>query len=342
MKIKVEEVKVGDYVRLGESDSKAWKAHPFSRNNFLISTSEEIEKIKKSFDSVVIDCHKSTERQDELQQETDLISEKDEIIPPLIPSEWEQINSPSGNLSRALDSTLPSSEKAEAIVEHSADLISQLLSKQLTNDSVHGAVVALKGMIGSFITDSELSDELLKITSHDYYTYTHSVSVGFKAMVFAKHYLGTADQVLLKELGVGFFLHDAGKAGVDPAILNKPGKLSSSEWEIMRGHPEMGVIQLKQASSLSEEIEIIVVQHHEKLDGSGYPYGLKGKEFHLFGQICALADIYDALTAKRSYKEGMTSFDALLLMKQKMAHHFDAKVLNSFIKLFCETSPINK
>ncbi|WP_293264695.1 HD-GYP domain-containing protein [Neptunomonas sp.] len=341
MDVSVDLIKIGDYVRLGESQSKGWKAHPFPKNNFLISNQEQVEIVKGLFDTVVIDCLKSTERQKELQQSANFISEKEETLQTQPSSEWEQLNSPTEKLSQALNCTLPAKEKAGMVVEHSAELISQLLSTQLTNDSVKGTVVALKGMVGNLISDPELSDELLKITSHDYYTYTHSVSVGFKAMVFAKHYLGTTDQTLLKELGVGFFLHDAGKAGVDPDILNKPGKLSASEWSIMRNHPEMGVKQLAQANSLSEEIEIIVVQHHEKLDGSGYPYGLKGKEFHVFGQICALADIYDALTAKRSYKEGMTSFNALLIMQQKMAHHFDAKVLSSFIKLFCEAPKAN-
>ncbi|MBQ0756953.1 MAG: HD-GYP domain-containing protein [Amphritea sp.] len=342
MEMTVDKIKIGDYVRLGESQKNNWQAHPFSKNNFQLSTKEQVEVIKKLFNTVVIDSHKSTERQKESQQRVNLIGKQDEISQPLVQSEWEQINSPTEKLSRALNCTLPVSEKAEFVIEHSTELISQLFSAQLTNDSVQGTVTALKGMVGNLISDPELSDELLRITSHDYYTYTHSVSVGFKAMVFAKHCLGTMDQTLLKELGVGFFLHDVGKAGVDPAILNKPGKLNADEWDIMQRHPALGVKQLKQANSLSDEIEIIVVQHHEKLDGSGYPYGLKGKEFHLFGQICALADIYDALTAKRSYKDGMSSFNALLIMKKKMAHHFDAKLLSNFIKLFCEVPITNK
>jgi HD-GYP domain-containing protein (c-di-GMP phosphodiesterase class II) len=337
MDVSADAIKVGDYVRLGQSQSKNWKAHPFPQNNFLISDQEQIRIINGIFETVVVDPGKSRARQEESQQSVaNSENNKEEILQPLAQGEWEKINSPTEKLSQALNCTLPVNEKAEIVVEHSSEIISQLFSTQLTNDTVQGTVVALKGMVGNLISDPELSDELLKITSHDYYTYTHSVSVGFKSMVFAKHYLGSVDQALLQELGVGFFLHDAGKAGVDPAILNKPGKLDPTEWSIMKNHPEMGVKQLKQANSLSEEIKIIVLQHHEKIDGSGYPYGLKGKEFHLFGQICALADIYDALTAQRSYKDGMSSFDALRIMQQKMAHHFDAKVLNSFIKLFCE------
>lgn len=342
MEVTVDKIRIGDYVRLGESQKNNWQAHPFPKNNFQLSTKEQVEVIKKLFSDVVIDSHKSVARQKESHQDINLIATPDEISQPLAQSEWEEINSPTEKLSRALNCSLPVNEKAEFVIEHSTELISQLFSAQLTNNSLQGSVPALKGLVGNLISDPELSDELLRITSHDYYTYTHSVSVGFKAMVFAKHCLGTMDEALLKELGVGFFLHDVGKAGVDPAILNKPGKLNDNEWNIMQRHPALGVKLLKQAHSLSDEIEIIVVQHHEKLDGSGYPYGLKGKEFHLFGQICALADIYDALTAKRSYKDGMSSFNALLLMKQKMSHHFDAKLLNAFIKLFCEAPIINK
>ena len=128
MEMTVDKIKIGDYVRLGESQKNNWQAHPFSKNNFQLSTEEQVEVIQKLFNTVVIDSHKSTERQKELQQHVNLIGKPEEISQPLVQSEWEQINSPTEKLSRALNCTLPVSEKAEFVIEHSTELISQLFS----------------------------------------------------------------------------------------------------------------------------------------------------------------------------------------------------------------------
>lgn len=254
------------------------------------------------------------------------------------PSEWGKKNRPSEELSAALKAPTSSDEKAKAVFEHCSGLMHNLMNEPVTESLIEDTSQPIIELAECIISDDEVSGSLLRITSHDYYTYTHCVNVGVKSLLIAKHILKTSDDNLMKDLGVGFFLHDIGKSQVDPGILNKPGKLSDEEFTIMRNHPERGAQLLKRANSLDEIRKITVLQHHEKIDGSGYPYGLKGKEFHQFGQICALADIYDALTAERSYKKGMTVFEALKLMKDKMCHHFDEKIFNSFIQLFIKES----
>lgn len=250
------------------------------------------------------------------------------------PSEWGKKNRPSEALSAALKDSTPPDKKAHAVFEHCSGLMTNLMNEPVTEELIHTTSQPIMELAECIIADEEVSDSLLRITSHDYYTYTHCVNVGVKSLLIARHVLDTSDEKLMKELGVGFFLHDIGKSQVDPGILNKPGKLTDEEFTIMRNHPERGAHLLKHANSLDELRKITVLQHHEKIDGSGYPFGLKGKEFHQFGQICALADIYDALTAERSYKKGMTVFEALKLMKEQMAHQFDATLFNSFIHLF--------
>ncbi|WP_417595296.1 HD-GYP domain-containing protein [Oceanospirillum sp.] len=254
------------------------------------------------------------------------------------PSEWGKKNRPSEELSLVLNASIPAKEKASAVFEHCSDLMHNLMNEPVTEQLIEETSQPIIALAECVIADEDVSGSLLRITSHDYYTYTHCVNVGVKSLLIAKHMLKTADDNLMKELGVGFFLHDIGKSQVDPGILNKPGRLTDEEFAIMRNHPERGAELLRQANSLDEIREITVLQHHEKIDGTGYPYGLKGDEFHQFGQICALADIYDALTAERSYKKGMTVFEALKLMKDKMSHHFDEKLFNSFIQLFIKES----
>jgi HD-GYP domain-containing protein (c-di-GMP phosphodiesterase class II) len=102
----------------------------------------------------------------------------------------------------------------------------------------------------------------------------------------------------------------------------------------MRVHPYQGYKILEEAGVLTEECRIIVMQHHENADGSGYPRRLAGESIHLYGRICGIADVYDALTAERSYKAAMKPYDALNLMKQRMSHRFDPVLFQTFVRLF--------
>ena len=140
--------------------------------------------------------------------------------------------------------------------------------------------------------------------------------------------------MIYMSLGQDFFLHDLGKVKVNPDVLNKPARLTEAEMRHVRIHPYQGYKLLDGANELTEECRIIVMQHHEFVDGTGYPRKLQGDDIHLYGKICGLADIFDALTAERSYKKAMTTFDALKLMKEKMITHFDSKLFNSFVRLF--------
>ena len=167
-----------------------------------------------------------------------------------------------------------------------------------------------------------------------FYTYTHSVNVGLLAVSMAKVLFRGSSGHDMHELGAGFFLHDLGKVQIDLAILNKPGRLTPEETTVMRRHPALGFKILHEAHQLSEECKTIVLQHHERDDGTGYPKQLRGTEIHLYGKICALADVFDALTSNRPYRKGMTSFDALMLMKKEMINHFQKDLYEKFVLIF--------
>lgn len=127
-------------------------------------------------------------------------------------------------------------------------------------------------------------------------------------------------------------MHDVGKIGIPDKILLKPGKLDAEEWAIMKQHPEIGQRILSNSSAdLLQAGEIIAMTHHERWDGSGYPKGLAGEDIHLYGRICAVADVFDALISRRPYKEPFPMDKALAIMREGRGSHFDPKILDIFL-----------
>jgi len=134
-------------------------------------------------------------------------------------------------------------------------------------------------------------------------------------------------------------LHDIGKVGVPDAILTKPGRLTDEEWVIMKTHPIIGAETLREVDKehpgnafIQTGIEI-AASHHEKWDGSGYPYGLSGEEIPLSARILALGDVYDALTSKRCYKDAMPHNKAVDIIKDGEGKHFDPDVISAFLRI---------
>ncbi len=127
-------------------------------------------------------------------------------------------------------------------------------------------------------------------------------------------------------------MHDVGKIGVPDAILLKPGKLTDEEWVVMRQHAEIGARILAQANSeLMQAGAIIARSHHEKWNGSGYPAGLAGTDIPLYGRICAVVDVFDALTSRRPYKEPFSIEKAQEIMREGRGSHFDPDLLDLFL-----------
>jgi response regulator RpfG family c-di-GMP phosphodiesterase len=128
-------------------------------------------------------------------------------------------------------------------------------------------------------------------------------------------------------------LHDVGKIGIPDSILLKPDKLSKEEWNIMRTHPTIGYEILKNTESPYLKAGAVIAKtHHEKYNGSGYPEGLKGEEIHLFGRIVAIADVFDALTVKRPYKDPWPFDKAIDLVKEESGKQFDPVIVDLFLK----------
>jgi HD-GYP domain-containing protein (c-di-GMP phosphodiesterase class II) len=192
----------------------------------------------------------------------------------------------------------------------------------------------IAGIVDLIVSSDNMSHNLLNIAAHDFYTYTHSVNVGVLGVMLSKSMFGSSNGHDLHELGAGYFLHDIGKVRVDTAIINKPGRLTEDEMRQMRIHPHQGCRILSEAGLLSKECRIAIMQHHERQDGKGYPRRMRGDDIHVYGRIGCIADVYDALTAERSYKPKLDAFAALQLMKTEMINHFQRDVFEKFVLLF--------
>ncbi|MEH6565979.1 MAG: two-component system response regulator [Halopseudomonas sp.] len=127
-------------------------------------------------------------------------------------------------------------------------------------------------------------------------------------------------------------MHDVGKIGIPDAVLQKPGKLDAEEWQIMRQHPEIGAqIIGEHDASMLQMARRIALSHHEKWDGSGYPKGLAGEDIPIEGRIVAIADVFDALTSQRPYKQAWPVEDAVALIRSERGKHFDPQLVDCFL-----------
>jgi putative nucleotidyltransferase with HDIG domain len=175
------------------------------------------------------------------------------------------------------------------------------------------------------IGEGHLSIEGLK--QNDYGTFVHSVNVALLAALVGMR-LGYTEKGL-KSLILGALLHDVGKNKVPKEILNKPGKLSDEEFTIVKQHPRDGVEMLKK-TRLTNCVMAMVSQHHERWNGTGYPYGLSGNSIHKDAQIIAVTDVYEALTADRPYRKGLPHYHALEMIFALSGKDFNPQVVQAF------------
>ena len=170
---------------------------------------------------------------------------------------------------------------------------------------------------------------MTKIREKDSYLLEHSLNVAILLANFANHVeLSDAE---IQELALSGFLHDIGKIKIPDAILHKPSRLTDQEMNIMRDHVYFGIKILSELN-LPDSILRTIAEHHERLDGYGYPDGARGDEISLYGRMIAIVDTYDAITAERCYKPGVPSQKALQIILQDAPHKYDLELVKKFIK----------
>lgn len=183
-------------------------------------------------------------------------------------------------------------------------------------------------MIRELAGHEQLLIYLTDIRKHSDYLYGHCVDVGVFAIV-----IGTA-MGLSKEdiyiLGIGGLLHDYGKTTISDAILEKCGPLTPDEFELVKTHPSAGYNILRTETKVDSRIALMALQHHERPDGKGYPWGIKGEEIHLLARVVAVADVYDALTTDRVYRPAVAVFQAIRTISSCSGTQFDPRVVEAF------------
>ena len=185
-------------------------------------------------------------------------------------------------------------------------------------------------LVDSVMRNPDAQMCLTQLKNRDEYTAQHSVNVCVLSLAFGRHLgMSRAD---LNLLGTGALLHDIGKLKTPLEILNKPGRLTDEEFRHMKEHPAHGRALLSQIADMPPEAIDVAFGHHERLEGHGYPRGLKAEEISVWSKMVAIVDVYDAITSDRVYHDGMAPTEALTRMYEWRIRDFDPDLLEQFIQ----------
>jgi len=207
-------------------------------------------------------------------------------------------------------------KRIQSIEEVGAHFTKCLYSGDITPGTVAKGEELAKDLVGCISEDVGCVKFLSGLANHDYYTYYHSIRVASYATAIAIK-MGLTSEEALRHIALGGIFHDIGKKDVPITVINKSGALTESEWAQMRSHPLKGQ-ELVKETTLAHVSQEIIVHHHERLNGAGYPHGLDSGSLLKEVQIAAVADIFDALTSSRSYQKSRTKYEALDFMKHKL------------------------
>lgn len=192
----------------------------------------------------------------------------------------------------------------------------------------------IKQQVDSIITqlmeNKNMMVNMVDLKCFDNYTYAHSVNVGVLALV-----IGVAagfNENMLSKLGMGAILHDIGKVFINKNIINKPGRLTDGEFDEIKTHPNKGYVYTKEKFRLPTTAYMGILDHHEKFDGSGYPNAKAESDISIFGRIIAVADVYDALTSERPYRDALSPSESMEYIIANAGQMFDPDVVQLFIR----------
>ena len=318
-KVKVDDLRPGVFIT---DFGRKWFKHPFITNKVRIKNYAMIEKIRRSgIQEVFIDTTRGLDviehfNYNEIRK---YFSSADQQFA-------EDLNKPKPT---PLFKELP---QAKIIRQEAYNVIKNLSAHVKTGRPIDLKVVTpvVDDVLESVSRNQDALMTLLTIKNRDQYTYMHSVNVSVLMAVLLKSMYFPPEKI--KDLTTGAFLHDIGKSQIPIYIINKTAPLTSKEFEIMKRHAEIGLKLLEKTEDISQDIKDIVYQHHERLDGLGYPKGLTEKEISFGAKATAICDIYDAMTNDRSYSNARSSSDVLrYLFELGQQNILDFELVQKFI-----------
>jgi HD-GYP domain-containing protein (c-di-GMP phosphodiesterase class II) len=189
---------------------------------------------------------------------------------------------------------------------------------------------------GEWVQEDEAGfSYLMDMATHDYYTVTHMVNVGVGCGLLAKR-LRPDDKEWQALMIEGGLLHDVGKRKIPPEILNKEGKLSNDEWEVVKSHPLVGFDLVKPNPNINEIAIDMIRSHHERIDGAGYPAGLAGEQITLPARVCAVIDVFDAICSSRPYRGPTPPEQTLKIIAEGSSKQFDPEIVELWTRIVRE------
>jgi len=320
-RIAVADLRIGMYV---QEFCGSWMDHPFWKSKFLLNSPQDLQRIRaSSIGELWIDVSKGLDVEAGAVVSTEAEAQK-EVEATLMAA----VQPRSTALSASMDTEL---ERAAKLCARSKQAVLSMFGDARMGRALNfeQAESLVEEISESVMRHPNALISLARLKHADEYTYMHSVAVCALMIALARQ-LGLGEGAV-REAGLAGLLHDVGKMAIDQEVLNKPGKLSDAEFAAVRRHPEAGGEILLAGKHVSALVLDVCLHHHEKIDGSGYPYGLQGEQISLFARMGAVCDVYDAITSNRPYKPGWDPAESIRKMAEWKGH-FDEAVFQAFVK----------
>lgn len=301
-----------------------WWTHPFARNQFLLESEEEVVKIiRAGVHEVYIDTEKGLDVGDHFPTQAEAARALDQQMIAIAEQQ------PVAPIRTTLQEEMG---RAKKVHKQAHQLVRTVMQDVRLGKAVQieGVAETVEAITSSILGNQSAMLGLFCIKNKDDYTFLHSVSVCTLLVTFS-HTLGL-DSHFVQQAGMGGLLHDVGKALVPDEILNKPGKLTDEEFDIMKRHPGDGHALLSQIENIGDIPLDITRHHHERLDGSGYPDHLPADQITQLARMAAIVDVYDAITAERCYHKAMTASEGLRKLFEWSKFHFDPVLVQAFMR----------
>jgi|APMI01.1.fsa_nt_gi HD-GYP domain-containing protein (c-di-GMP phosphodiesterase class II) len=300
-----------------------WMSHPFWRAQFALKADGDLRRIVDAgIQHVYIDTSRGLDDVEAVAADEVKVAVEEEIIAAL--------SAPPDQILRV--SVREEMARARKVHEQAHKVVRTMMSDVRLGKAVslEDAEPVVEAITGSVLRNSGALMGLIGIKNKDDYTFLHSVSVCTLMIAFGRSLGLTGDE--LRQGGIGGLLHDIGKMKVPDEVLNKPGRLTDAEFDLIKQHPGDGHSVLLETDGIGPVPLDITRHHHERLDGSGYPDKLAGDAISSMARMAAIVDVYDAITADRCYHKGLPAAEALRKMWEWSTNHFDQKLLQAFMR----------
>lgn len=302
----------------------SWMEHPFFKTKFLLEDPQDLESlIKSGIKEVWINTDKGLDADDVVEGKTilDIEHETEAMLHDVVRTKRTEKTTMAAEVKHA--QKICARAKEAVIVMFNDARMGKAIE-------VENAQALVEEIADSVLRQPHALISLARLKNSDEYTYMHSVAVCALMIALARQ-LNLDDQ-MIHEAGLAGLLHDLGKIGVPNKILNKPGKLTDEEFNVIKSHPQIGASILMNNPLISALVLDVVLHHHEKMDSSGYPHRLTGDNISLFAKMGAVCDVYDAITSNRPYKKGWSPAESIRKMAEWSKGHFDEAVFQAFVK----------